>query len=120
MAIIQIPDNVVSVPSHKPGVAPDQPRRGRSARSATTRLETPVTCGRRCVRRRAVMRPSVRRALVALSATALLVAGAPSQNALAAQNSAATLVPDPASLVNTVVQTGVGNDFPGAQAPFGM
>jgi putative alpha-1,2-mannosidase len=32
----------------------------------------------------------------------------------------AHLVADPASMVNTIVQTGIGDDFPGAQAPFGM
>jgi predicted alpha-1,2-mannosidase len=32
----------------------------------------------------------------------------------------AALVADPASMVNTIVQTGIGDDFPGAQAPFGM
>ncbi|HEV2373666.1 MAG TPA: GH92 family glycosyl hydrolase [Streptosporangiaceae bacterium] len=30
------------------------------------------------------------------------------------------LVTDPASMVNTKVQTGIGDDFPGSQAPFGM
>src|SRR5262249_49337691 len=30
------------------------------------------------------------------------------------------LVSDPAAMVNTIVQTGIGDDFPGAQAPFGM
>ncbi len=32
----------------------------------------------------------------------------------------AALVDDPASMVNTIVQTGIGDDYPGAQAPFGM
>ena len=34
--------------------------------------------------------------------------------------SGAALVADPASMVNTLVQTGAGNNFPGAQAPMGM
>jgi predicted alpha-1,2-mannosidase len=31
----------------------------------------------------------------------------------------AAVVADPAATVNTIVQTGIGNNFPGAQAPFG-
>jgi len=54
-----------------------------------------------------------------LSTLALVLAGMPSQNAFASLKPAA-LVPDPAALVNTIVQTGIGNNFPGAQAPLGM
>src|SRR5881396_3136537 len=65
---------------------------------------------------------SVRPVLVVVSAAALaLAAGALGKVALAAPNAAKpALVSDPASMVNTIVQTGIGDDFPGAQAPFGM
>ncbi|MDQ1653927.1 MAG: hypothetical protein QOI35_3127 [Cryptosporangiaceae bacterium] len=47
-------------------------------------------------------------------------AGGPAAEGQAA-NGKAALVTDPASLVNTKIMTGnSGNDFPGAQAPFGM
>src|SRR5690349_20165587 len=119
MAIIPVRDNVVSIPS-PPGVAPG-PSSGGPARSASyERMETPVTCGHGCVHRRPAMRLPVRLALAGLAALGLLVAGTSTLNAYAAAKPAA-LVPDPASMVNTIVQTGAGgNDFPGAQAPFGM
>src|SRR5438045_7175403 len=90
-------------------------------------METPVTYGYRRVRR-TVTRPTGRLALAGLSILSLLAVGATGQPAFAAQIPTtatkvhrAALVPDPASMVNTMVQTGSGgNDFPGAQAPFGM
>jgi predicted alpha-1,2-mannosidase len=60
-----------------------------------------------------------RPALVGLSVAGLVIAGAAGRYALAAQNPQA-LVPDPAAMVNTIVQTGAGDNFPGSQAPFGM
>ena len=81
-------------------------------------METPVTYGYRRVRR-TVTRPTGRLALVGLSILSLLVVGATGQPAFAAQIPTtatkvhrAALVPDPASMVNTMVQTGSGgNDF---------
>ena len=72
------------------------------------------------------MKSPLRLALVGLSVAGLVVAGAVGQYAFAAEKAApqaqpAALVPDPASMVNTIVQSGSGgNDFPGSQAPFGM
>ncbi len=64
-------------------------------------------------------RRPVRPVLVVVSATVLLLAaGGLGRIALAAPRAA--LVNDPASMVNTIVQTGIGDDFPGAQAPFGL
>src|SRR5437763_14911291 len=61
--------------------------------------------------------------LIATAATVVAV-GATGRYALAAAHPAATprpaLVSDPASMVNTIVQTGIADDFAGAQAPFGM
>src|SRR5690242_16639991 len=62
---------------------------------------------------------SVRPVLVVFSAVALVTtAGAVGGTAMASSRTA--LVSDPASMVNTIVQTGIGDDFPGAQSPFGM
>ena len=71
---------------------------------------------------------TTRRTLVVASAAVLLAAatvvsqpafaGVFGKSPAAAHNAA--LVSDPASMVNTLVQTGIGDDFPGAQAPFGM
>jgi predicted alpha-1,2-mannosidase len=65
------------------------------------------------------MAPRTRRWPVVVSAAVLVVAtGITGRHAYAAPHAA--LVDDPASMVNTIVQTGIGDDFPGAQAPFGM
>jgi|SRR5947207_5024842 len=68
-------------------------------------------------------RPLLTAVLAGVSAAALgtvmAVAAPPAHAARSAQPRAA-LVDDPASMVNTIVQTGIGDDFPGAQAPFGM
>ena len=57
-------------------------------------------------------------------ALALVVATVPAHSAVAGPvrtraAQPAALVADPAATVNTIVQTGIGNNFPGAQAPFG-
>src|SRR5947207_12262783 len=68
-------------------------------------------------------RPLLTAVLAGVSAAALgtvmAVAAPPAHAARSAQPRAA-LVDDPASMVNTIVQTGIGDDFPGSQAPFGM
>ncbi|WP_186763070.1 GH92 family glycosyl hydrolase [Lentzea tibetensis] len=58
---------------------------------------------------------------IAGCAVALVAAASPVGQAFAGpvRTEAAALVADPAATVNTIVQTGAGNNFPGAQAPFG-
>jgi predicted alpha-1,2-mannosidase len=57
-------------------------------------------------------------AVLALATTSILTGSATFAASRTVQPAA--LVADPASLVNTIVQTGIGDDFPGAQAPFGL
>src|SRR5690349_17445030 len=67
--------------------------------------------------------PTPGRRTFALAGAAVLAAalGAlPAATPATAVAARPALVDDPASLVNTIVNTGVGDDFPGAQAPFGM
>ena len=58
--------------------------------------------------------------VTAMTATSLAAAALPAMAANRPAAAVKALVADPASMVNTLVQTGIGDDFPGAQAPFGM